>query len=221
MGLITTAGADFSNSNCLVTLQADSDEDLFGRIDDTLSRIIKKGHHDLLLTMRDTGFRQVELMRTSDVAEETGIPTLAVSTTKSGGLSAWKFRKGYGRETMSVTAPYGTALLTPDDSVELFPHNTGLENEESGGLWRSIRLRKEQAYPATIRVDPDWIASLGLCLSSTADYMSDPSRTKYPSFLGRASKLTEFILNGVFADAPQKIDPNLSTILSFNSGQID
>lgn len=221
VGLITTAGADFSNSNCLVTLQADSDEDLFGRIEDTISKIIKRGRHDLLLTMRDSGFRQAELMRTNDIAEETGIPTLAVSTTMSGGLSAWKFRKGYARDKLSVTAPYGTALLTPDDAVELFPHNTGLENEESGGLWRSIRLRKEQAYPATIRVDPDWIAHLGLCLSSTADYMSDPSRTKYPSFLAKAGKLSEFILNGVFADAPQRVDSSLGTMLSFNSGQID
>ena len=87
-------------------------------------------------------------------------------------LPAWKFRKGFARGKLSVTAPYGTALLTPDDAVELFPHNTGLECEESGGLWRSIRLRKEQACPATIRVDPEWIGRLGLCLSSTADYMS-------------------------------------------------
>jgi hypothetical protein len=206
----------------MVTLQADNDEELFGRIDDTLSRIIQKGHHDLLLTMRDSGgFRQAELMRVSDVAEQTGVPTLAVSTTRSGGLSAWKFRKGYASDRLSVTAPYGTALLTPDDAVELFPHNTGLEYEESGGLWKSIRLRKEQAYPATIRVDPVWIAHLGLCLSSTADYMSDPTRMKYPSFLAKASKLNEFILNGVFADTPQRIDSSFGTMLSFNSGEID
>jgi hypothetical protein len=221
VGLITAAGSDFSNSTCMVTLQADTQEELFGRIDDTLSKIIRKGHYDLLLTMRDTAFRQAELMRLSDVAEETDTPTLAVSTTKSGGLSAWKFRKGYTRDKLSVTAPYGTALLTPDDSVELFPHNTSLESQESGGLWKSIRLRKEQAYPATIRVDPDWIAHLGLCLSSTADYMSDPSRMKYPSFLAKASKLNEFILNGVFANTPQRVDPALGTILAFSSGQID
>ncbi len=221
VGLITAAGSDFSNSTCMVTLQADTQEDLFGRINDTLSKIIERGHYDLLLTMRDAGFRQVELMRLTDVAEETDTPTLAVSTTRSGGLSAWKFRKGYTKDKLSVTAPYGTALLTPDDAVELFPHNTGLEYQESGGLWKSIRLRKEQAYPATIRVDPDWIAHLGLCLSSTADYMSDPARMKYPSFLAKASKLNEFILNGVFADTPLRIDPILGTILSFDSGQID
>jgi hypothetical protein len=221
VGLITAAGNDFASSTCMITLQADNNEDLFGRIDDTLSKIIKNGHYDLLLTMRDSGFRQAELMRVSDVADQTSVPTLAVSTTRSGGLSAWKFRKGYARDRLSVTAPYGTALLTPDDAVELFPHNTGLEYEESGGLWKSIRLRKEQAYPATIRVDPEWIAHLGLCLSSTADYMSDPTRMKYPSFLAKASKLNEFILNGVFADTPQRIDSSIGTILSFNSGQID
>ena len=221
VGLITVAGSDFTNSTCMVTLQADTDEELFGRIDDTLSRIIEKGRHDLLLTMRNSEFRQAELMRVSDVAEQTKAPSLAVSTTRSGGLSAWRFRKGYASDRLSVTAPYGTALLTPDDAVELFPHNTSLEDEESGGLWKSIRLRKEQAYPATIRVDPEWIAHLGLCLSSTADYMSDPTRMKYPSFLAKASKLNEFILNGVFTDMPQKIDSSLGTMLSFNSGQID
>jgi len=221
VGLITAAGRDLSSSTCMVTIQADSDEDLFGHIDETLSKLIEKGHYDLLLTMRDSGFRQAELTRVSDVAEQTGVPTLAVSTTRSGGLSGWKFRKGYAKDKLSVTAPYGTALLTPDDAVELFPHNTGLEYEQSGGLWKSIRLKKEQAYPATIRVDPDWIARLGLCLSSTADYMADPSRMKYPSFLARASKLNEFILSGVFLDTPQKVDPSMGTILSFDSGLID
>lgn len=221
VGLITAAGEEFSRSTCHVTLQAESDSELFGRIEDTLQSLIQRGRHDLLLTMRDTGFRQGELARVTDVAEETGVPNLAVSTTRSGGLSAWKFRKGYGRDKLSLTAPYGTALLTPDDAVELFPHNTSLESEDAGGLWRSIRLRKEQAYPATIRVDPDWLAHLGLCLASTADYMSDPTRMKYPGFLARAGRLRDFVLNNVFAQAAQRADAELGTMLSFDSGLID
>lgn len=221
VGLITTASKDFSSSTCMLTLQADNQQDLFGRIDDTLTKIIKKEGYDLLLTLRDSGFRQAELMGVSDVAEQTGVPTLAVSTTRTGGLSGWKFRKGYSKDKLSVTAPYGTALLTPDDAVELFPHSTGLEYEESGGLWKSIRLRKEQAYPATIRVDPDWIAHLGLCMSSTADYMADPSQTKYPNLPAKAGKLKDFIINGVFSDVPQATDLSLGTIFSFESARID
>ena len=60
-----------------------------------------------------------------------------------------------------MTAPYGTALLTPDDAVELFPHGTGLEYEESGGLLKPIRLRKDARLSLMSKI----LLDLGECIS--------------------------------------------------------
>ena len=221
VGLITSSETDFSRSHCHITLQAEDEGELFERIDTALKGLIKKGHHDFLLTMRDSYFRQAELKRINDVANEVGIPTLPVSTIKSGGLSAWKFRKRYARRGPTVTAPYGVGLSTPDDSIELFPHNIELERMQSGGLWRSIRLRKEQPYPATIRIDKTWVADLGMILASTAGYLPFPTRMKYPEFLRKADRLAELIRHCVFPVTATPTDSRGGILRQFDANLID
>jgi len=221
VGLITSTGADFSRTHCHITLQADNEGELFERIDKALKGLIEKGHHDFLLTMRDSYFRDVELKRINDVAGEVGIPTLPISTIKSGGLSAWKFRKRYAHGGLAITAPHGIGLSTPDDTIELFPHNIELEKMESGGLWRSIRLKKEQPYPATIRIDGTWIADLGMILASTAGYLTFPTRMKYPEFLRKADRLSELIQNSVFPTTATPADPKGGILTQFNANLID
>ena len=220
VGLITSTRADFSRSHCHITLQAEEGK-LFERIDTALKGLIKKGGHDFLLTMRDGFFRETELKRIVDVADDIGIPTLPISTIKSGGLSAWKFRKRYVKRGLTVTAPYGIGLSTPEDAVELFPHNIALERMQSGGLWRSIRLKKETPYPATIRIDKGWIANLGMILASTAGYLPFPTRMKYPEFLRKADLLAELVQNGVFPATTTPIDSRMGILKQFDASLID
>jgi len=221
VGLITSTGADFNRTHCHITLQAENEGELFERIDTALKGLIEKGRHDFLLTMRDSYFREVELQRINDVASEAGIPTLPISTIKSGGLSAWKFRKRYSRGGLALTAPYGIGLSTPDDTIELFPHDIELERMESGGLWRSIRLKKEQPYPATVRIDKAWIADLGMILASTAGYLTFPTRMKYPEFLRKADRLAELIRYNVFPTTINPADPRGGILTQFNGNLID
>ena len=221
VGLITSTGVDFSRTKCHITLQAENEGELFERIDTALKSLIKNGHHDFLLTMRDSYFREVELERINDVANELGIPTLPISTIKSGGLSAWKFRKRYAKRALTVTAPYGVGLSAPDDTVELFPHNIGLERMQSGGLWRSIRFKKEQPYPATVRIDKMWVADLGMTLASTAGYLPFPTRMKYPEFLRKADRLAELIQNSVFPAATISTSSREGILMQFNANLID
>lgn len=220
VGLITSTRADFSRSHCHITLQAEEGK-LFERIDTALKGLIKKGGHDFLLTMRDGFFRETELKRIVDVADDIGIPTLPISTIKSGGLSAWKFRKLYAKRGLTVSAPYGIGLSTPEDAVELFPHNIALERMQSGGLWRSIRLKKETPYPATIRIDKGWIADLGMILASTAGYLPFPTRMKYPEFLRKADLLAELVQNDVFSVTTTPIDSRMGILKQFDASLID
>ena len=220
VGLITSTGGDFSKSTCHITVMAEKDEELFDRIDGALKVLIKQNAHDFLLTLRDDYFRAVEIDRMNDVAEESGIPNIAISTVKSGGVAGWKLRQGYRmRDTLRVSPPYGVYMTTPDDSVELFPHDNQLG--ENMGMWRSIRLKKEQPYPASVRVDKDWVAKLGMVLASTAEYLPFPSRMKYPKFLRAADKLSELIDQNVFSVSASPEEPQSGFYSSFHSGLID
>ena len=220
VGLITATGSDFTESSCHVTLQAENDEELFGKIDDALKILVKKKQHDFLLTMRDSYFRSVELERMNDVAAELQIPTLPISTVKSGGVAGWKLRNAYrSKGKLRTSPPYGIYMTTPDDSVELFPHDIQLGTDM--GIWRSIRLKKEQPYPASVKVGRDWIAKLGMVLASTAEYLPFPSRMKYPKFLRAADKLAEMVNAGVFSTLTTPDDPLSGFYKSFSAGLID
>ena len=221
VGLVTSTGADLNRTQCHITFQAENDDELFERIDTTLKRLIERGRHDFLLTMRDSYFRETELRRINDIASEAGIPTLPVSTIKSGGISAWKFRKGYSKNVLAITALYGIGLSTSDDTIELFPHDTALEKMDTGGLWRSIRLKKEQPYPATVRIDKTWISDLGMILASTAGYLTFPTRMKYPEFLRKADRLSELIRFNVFPPVINPVDPQGGILTEFNANLID
>jgi hypothetical protein len=221
VGLITSTRADFSKTYCHITFPGTSQDDIFNNIETVLKDLLKKGHHDFLLTLRDSYLRETEIKRIEDVADEAGIPSLPISTIKGGGLSAWKFRKPYRRNGLTVTAPLGVGLSAPDDTVELFPHNIELERMVSGGLWRSIRLKKEQPYPATIRIDDMWIASLGMILASTAGYLPFPTRMKYPEFLVKAERLAELVENSVFQETVSPNDSRSGVLIQFNANLID
>jgi hypothetical protein len=110
-------------------------------------------------------------------------------------------------------------MTTPDDSVELFPHDIQLGTDM--GIWRSIRLKKEQPYPASVKVGRDWIAKLGMVLASTAEYLPFPSRMKYPKFLRAADKLAEMVNAGVFSTLTTPDDPLSGFYKSFSAGLID
>ncbi len=192
-GIIIAGTGGISQTDAYITKPGVTRNDALRNLGATLKKLIQEYQWDVVIIFKDNYYQYDETKQIQEIQANLNVHLIAFSILKRDKLIAFRLKRKYKKDYYEAKSPKNSGLVTPDDAIHLFPHETDLQH----GIWRAVKFKYEWGT-ADLRYDTRDLIYLGTYLAKQTEVASFPHRQKIPTFIHLSDKLAELIEAGTF-----------------------